>query len=134
MELVKKKIDHAKLIAKRAEMQKKTAEKLGRRSKDYFKTGDKVLCQDMRSMKWLIKGVIVEGREAEDGSVRSFFIKTESGRTAIRNSRHIKFHAAKRVSFSELASDSDDAAEIGLETDPREPRRASARLAALTAQ
>ena len=43
------------------------------------------------------------------------------------------------MSFSEeimeLASDSDDdSAEIGLETDSREPRRASARLAALTAQ
>ena len=44
-ELVKKKINNQQLIAKRAEMQKKTAEKLGRRSKDDFKTGDKVLCQ-----------------------------------------------------------------------------------------
>ena len=76
MELVKKKIDHAMLIAKRAEVQKKTAEKLGRRSKDDFKTGDKVLCQDMRSMKWSIKGEIVEGREADDGSKRNFIIRT----------------------------------------------------------
>ena len=85
------------------------------------------------------KGEIVEGREAEDGTVRSFIIKTESGRTTIRNSCHIKFKAANRVSFSEeimeLASDSDDdSAEIGLETDSREPRRASARLAALSVQ
>ena len=58
MELVKKKINHAQLIAKRAEMQKKTAEKLGRRSQDDFKTGDKVLCQDMRSMKWTTRGEI----------------------------------------------------------------------------
>ena len=72
-------------------MQKKTAEKLGRRSKDDFKTGDKVLCQDMKSIMWTIKGEIVEGREAEDRSVRSFIIKTESGRTTIRNARHIKF-------------------------------------------
>ena len=62
MELVKRRIDHAMLIAKREEAQKKTAEKLGRRSKDEFKTGDKVMCQDMRSMKWVIKGEIVEGR------------------------------------------------------------------------
>ena len=34
MELVKRRIDHAMLIAKREEAQKKTAEKLGRRSKD----------------------------------------------------------------------------------------------------
>ena len=99
----------------------------------------------MRSLKWVIKGEILEGRTADDGSVRSFVIRTERGRNTIRNSRHIKFQAAKRVSFSEfasdsgvscseLASDSDDAAETGLETDTREPRRASARLAALTAQ
>ena len=137
-ELVKKKINHQQLIAKRAEMTKKTAEKLGRRSKDDFKEGDKVVCQDMTTMRWTIKGEIVEGREAEDGSARSFIIRTDSGRTTIRNSHHIKFQAANRVSFSEdiveFASDSDDeSAEIGLETDSREPRRASARLAALTA-
>ena len=85
-ELVKKKINHQQLIAKRAEMQKKMAEKLGRRSKDDFKEGDKVVCQDMTTKKWTIKGVIVEGREAEDGSVRSFIIKADSGRTTIRNS------------------------------------------------
>ena len=85
-------------------------------------------------MKWSIKGEIVEGREADDGSVRSFIIRTESGRTTIRNSRHIKFQAAKRMSFSESATDSDDAAETALETDTREPRRASARLASLTVQ
>ena len=45
-ELVKKKINHQQLIAKRAEMQKKTAEKLGRRSKDDFLVGDKVVCED----------------------------------------------------------------------------------------
>ena len=99
-------------------MQKKMAAKLGRRSKDDFKEGDKVVCQDMTTKRWTIKGKIVEGREAEDGSVRSFIIKTDSGRTTIRNSRHIKFQAANRVSFSEdiveFASDSDDdSAEIG---------------------
>ena len=47
----KRKINHAQLIAKRSEMQQKTAEKLGRRSKDHFKVGDKVLCQNMKTMK-----------------------------------------------------------------------------------
>ena len=138
-ELVKKKINHQQLIAARAEMQKKMAAKLGRRSKDDFKEGDQVVCQDMTTKKWTIKGKIVEGREAEDGSVRSFIIKTESGRTTIRNSRHIKFQAANRVSFSEdlveCASDSDDdSAVVSMETGSSEPRRASARLAALTPQ
>ena len=68
-ELVRKKINHQQLIAKRAEMQKKTAEKLGRRSKDDFLVGDKVVCQDMTTRRWTIKGEIVEGRETEDGTV-----------------------------------------------------------------
>ena len=51
MELFKRKINHAQLIAKRSEMQQKTTEKLGRRSKDHFKVGDKVLCQNMKTMK-----------------------------------------------------------------------------------
>ena len=38
------------------------------------------------------------------------------------------------VSGPELSSDSDDTAENGLETNATEPRRASARLAALAAQ
>ena len=93
-------------------------------------------------MKWTIRGEVVESREAEDGSVRSFIIKTESGRSTLRNARHLKFQIPKKVSFAELASDSDEtaemvsdndeAAEIALETDTREPRRVSARLAALT--
>ena len=121
-------------------MQQKTADKLGRRSKDHFKIGDKVLCQDMKTMKWTIRGEVVESREAEDGSVRSFIIKTESGRSTLRNSRHIKFQVPKRVSFSELASNSDETAEItsdndeaaGIELETEQPRRESARLAART--
>ena len=50
MELVKRKIDHAKLIAKRSEVQQKVADRLGRRSKDDFKLGDKVLAQNMKTM------------------------------------------------------------------------------------
>ena len=45
-----------------------------------------------------------------------------------------EFASDSGVSCSELASDNDDAAETDLETDTREPRRASARLAALAAQ
>ena len=86
----------------------------------------------------------MEGREAEDGSVRSFVIKKENGRTTIRNSRHLKFQAAKekyRVSFSddlvEVIVDSDDSAdEADVETSSsrvttadESHRRASARLA-----
>ena len=45
-ELVKKKINHQEIIAARGEKQKTISDKLGRRSKDDFKEGDDVLCQD----------------------------------------------------------------------------------------
>ena len=60
---MKKKINHQELIAARGEMQRKIADKLGRMSKDDFKEGDDVLCQDITTKKWTIKGKIVEGRE-----------------------------------------------------------------------
>ena len=143
MELFKKKIDHAQLIAKRSEMQQKTAEKLGRRSKDQFKVGDKVLCQNMKTMKWTIRGEVVDSRVAEDRSVRSLIIKTENGRSTLRNARHLKFQIpVKKVSFaelskegdetSEMASDNDEAAGFELETEqPRESARLAARTAAV---
>ena len=82
----------------------------------------------------------MESREAEDGSVRSFIIKTESGRSTLRNARHIKFQTPKKVSFAELASDGDETAEMasdndeaaGIELETEQPRRESARLAART--
>ena len=46
-ELIRKQINHQELIAGRNERQKKLAEKLGRRSKDHFEEGDKVVLQDM---------------------------------------------------------------------------------------
>ena len=71
----------------------KTADRLGRCSKDDFGVGDRVLCKDMKTMMWSINGEVIESREAEDGLVRSFIIRTEMGRTTLRNSRHIKFQA-----------------------------------------
>ena len=103
-ELIRRQINHQALIAARNERQKKLAEKLGRRSKDHFEEGDKVVLQDMASKRWTVKGVIKEGRISEDGSVRSFIIVKENGRETIRNARHIKFEARKeknRVRFAE---------------------------------
>ena len=138
---MKKKIKHQEIIAARGEKQRKISDKLGRRSKDDFKEGDDVLCQDMSTKKWTIKGKIVEGREAEDGSVRSFVIKKENGRTTIRNSRHLKFQATKELSVSfsddlvEVIADSDDSADSDsgsadmVTSSGRVTTRASARFA-----
>ena len=92
-QLFRKKIDHAQLIAKRSEVQQRITDRLGHRSKDDFHVGDRVLCQDMKTMKWSIKGEVMEAREADDGSARSFIVRTEMGRTTLRNSRHLKFQA-----------------------------------------
>ena len=79
------------MIAKCSEAQQRITDRLGRRSKDDFHVGDQVLVQDMKTMKWSIKGKVMEAREADDGTTRSFIIRTEMGRTTLRNSRHMKF-------------------------------------------
>ena len=118
---------------------------MGRRSRDDFHLGDKVLAQNMKTRKWTIHGEVVESRQADDGSTRSFVIKTESGRCTLRNARHLKFQALKKnVTFADVASESDEQAGLdtdcdgaatadSLETDNRE-QRVSARLAALAAR
>ena len=145
---MKKKINHQELIAARGERQRKLAEKLGRRNKDDFQEGDDVVCQDMSTKRWTIKGTIKEGRVSEDGTVRSLIIAKENGRTTIRNARHIKFQAKKEknnVCFAEdlveviETADSDDSADDSdmvtssqpdwLTTAENSPRRANARLA-----
>ena len=90
-----------------------------------------MLVQDMKTMKWSIKGKVMEDREADDGTTRSFIIRTEMGRTTLRNSRHLKFQqlSPKRVSFADTAeADDSDSTEID-EAAVAAPR-ASARLAA----
>ena len=89
-EFMRRKLDHAALIAKRSEVQMKVAEKLGRRSTDEFKVGDLVVAQNMRTLKWTIRGQVIEARVADDGTTRSFMVKTETGRTTLMNSRHLK--------------------------------------------
>ena len=83
-ELIKKKIDHQAIIAARRERQLKLAQKLGRRSQDHFLPGDKVVLQDHVSLKWSLKGVIVEGRVSEESTVRSYVVKKENSREFVR--------------------------------------------------
>ena len=120
----------------------KVAEKLGRRSTDEFKVGDLVVAQNMRTLKWTIRGQVVECRTADDGSTRSFIIKTDTGRTTLRNSRHLKFQAMKKnVRFADNDSRTDDGAVLNkrisdtatheARVSDRAEKRVSARLAAL---
>ena len=77
------------------------AKKLGRRSVDTFKEGDAVVAQNARTGKWTIRGRITKARTADDGTSRSFEVKTEAGKTTLRNSRHLRHQTEKmQVRFS----------------------------------
>ena len=137
--LMRKKFDHAALIQKRSEHQMKVAKKLGRRSVDKFKIGDLVVAQNMRTSKWTIRGKVIEARSAEDGTIRSFVVETEAGKTTLRNSRHLRHQTRKKnVRFS-ADDDCGTDEEASLQSDisdlitnvVRGPDRVSARLADL---
>ena len=72
------------------------AQKLGRCSADVFKKDDLVVAQNSRTVKWTVRGRIIKTRTAEDGTVRSFEVKTESGTTTLRNARHLR-HQTKKM-------------------------------------
>ena len=82
---------------------------------DEFKIGDPVVAQNMRTGKWTIRGKVVEGRMAEDGTTRSWVVETEVGRTTLRNSRHLKHQTRKKsVTFAD-ADDYETSADEGHE-------------------
>merc|ERR1712030_507 len=109
--LIKKQFDQAAAIKKRSDEQLQIAQKLGRRRADVFKKKDLVVCQNPRSGKWTVRGRIIETREAEDGSSRSFVVKTESGSTTLRNARFIRHQTKKKdVSWTDEGQETDDAA------------------------
>ena len=61
-----------------------------------------------------MRGRIVETREAEDGTSRSFVIKTESGSKTLRNARFIRHQTKKKdVSWIDEGQETDDAAARG---------------------
>ena len=71
----------------------------------------------MVSMKWRVKGVIMEGRTSEVGTVRSYLIKKENGRETIRNARYIKFAAIRENTKVRFAKNLIDKAKTDDEAD-----------------
>ena len=137
-------------MRRRSEEQLEIEQKLGRRSADVFKKDDLVVCQNPRTCKWTVCGRIIKARTAEDGSVRTFEVKTESGSTTLRNARFIRHQTKKKdVSWTADGQKPDDAAETQTKPDgaaargtisnlgssdssgdiATEPRRVSERLA-----
>ena len=71
-----------------------------------------VVCQNTTTGKWTVRGRIIKARTAEDGSVRTFEVKTESGSITLRNARFIRHQTKmKDVSWAVDDTRSDDAAE-----------------------
>ena len=131
--LVKKSFDQAAAIRRRSEEQLEIAQKLGRRSADMFKKDDLVVCQNPRTGKWTVRGRIVKARTAEDGSVRTFEVKTESGSTTLRNARFIRHQTKKKdVSWAAGGTKPDSAAELKTKPDDA-AREQTAALTALLA-
>ena len=70
------------------------------------------MCQNSRTGKWTVRGRIIKARTAEDGSVRTFEVKTESGSITLRNARFIRHQTKKKdVSWAVDDTKPDDAAE-----------------------
>ena len=124
--LVKKSFDQAAAIRRRSEEQLAIAQKLGRRSADSFKKDDLVVCQNSRTGKWTVRGRIIKARTAEDGSVRTFEVKTESGTTTLRNARFIRHQTKKKdVSWAADETEPDDTAELKTKPDDAAARGTS---------
>ena len=139
--LIKKTFDQAALIKKRAGEQLAVAQKLGRRSADTFKKDDLVVAQNSRTGKWTIRGRITKTRTAEDGTTRSFEVKTDAGKTTLRNARHLR-HQTKKMQVKwavNVDTQPDDEANVEFDTSSSrpgtslvtQPSRTSERLAAL---
>ena len=139
--LVKKSFNQAALIKKRSEEQLAAAKRLGRRSVDTFKPNDLVVAQNSRTGKWTIRGRITKARTAEDGTSRSFEVRTEAGRTTLRNARHLR-HQTKKMQVRwavDVDTQPDDEANVEFDTSSSrpgtslvtQPSRTSERLAAL---
>ena len=118
------------------------AQRLGRRSVDTFKPNDLVVAQNSRTGKWTIRGRITKARTAEDGTSRSFEVKTDAGNTTLRNARHLR-HQTKKMQVrwaADVEPQPDDEAEFDTSSSGpgrpdtsmvTQPRRTSERLAAL---
>ena len=89
-----------------------------------------------------MRGRIIKTRTAEDGTVRTFEVKTESGTTTLRNARYLRHQTKKKdVRWAaDGATKPDDAAEPDTSSSRpgrpgtslvTQPRRTSVRLAAL---
>ena len=100
-----------------------------------------MVAQNARTGKCTIRGRITKARTAEDGTSRSFEVKTDAGKTTLRNARHLRHQTKKmQVRFSadvdpkpddEACEESDTTSSKSGTSLVTQPSRISERLAAL---
>ena len=79
------------------------AEKRGNYNHDSFKVGDRVRVQDPSSRRWSILGEITNKITADDGSFKSYEIRSDPGQELIRNGSHIR-HSEREAAVPEQSS------------------------------
>ena len=101
---INRQIEHQDLIKARHQKQERIAKQKGRKSKDSFRVGDRVVLQNPLSKRWTDLGEVTLQRTADDGTHQSFEITLDSGPVRLRNKRFMKHESMKlsdrQVSFA----------------------------------
>ena len=90
-------------IQKRIANQFAVGERRGHFNHNTFKVGDRVRVQDLSSRRWSILGKVKNKITADDGSSRSYKIRTDSGQELIRNGSHVR-HSEREAGVPEQSS------------------------------
>ena len=101
---INRQIEHQDLIKARHQKQERIAKQKGRKSKDNFRVGDRVVLQNPLTKRWTELGEVTLQRTADDGTHQSFEITLDSGPVRLRNKRFMKHESMKlsdrQVSFA----------------------------------
>ena len=107
-------VEHQEMIKRRHENQVNLSLKKGRVAVDEFLVKDRVVIQNNISGKWDEEGVIISSRRADDNSVQSFEVQTDSGTVKLRNKRFLKhvckedIHGNRHVQFHQPSNNQPD--------------------------
>ena len=75
------------MMKNRALQHQKRVEKKGRKPKEIYEIGERVLVQDVASRQWTKEGTVISLRQSQDGTVVSYLLDINGFETA----RHRKY-------------------------------------------
>ena len=79
----------------RRRAEKKWMKRLRRISRENFLIGDQVHLQNMKTMRWSLKGMVDDIMVVKEGGAKSYLVQTEEGKIFLRNGRYICIHWSK---------------------------------------